>query len=161
MVQDDIVERLAKQLAAQILRDPHWDRHLDQLCQMMHADARMGKPRRTLTRAALRAEAILRHIAEAEPATIGRLYFDLMPSQPGHPLTNAVAEALATPETALRMLRDAGLNPQVLKDGNGENYIQIDTPDRTHALCEAARAAIVAAMTGGRRPPVGRLVAIH
>lgn len=160
MAQFDTVEVMARQVAAAVLRNLRWRQRLDETCQSLHADAALATPRQTMVSVAKRAEAILRHIAQADPISIGRLYFDILPPQP-HPLTVAVISALSQPEAVVQMLRDAGMAPQLRKDGSGASFIEIEAPDDHHQMSPATRAAITSAMTSVGEEPQGALRTIH
>lgn len=160
MARHDQVENMARHVVAAILRNPRWDDRLDELCASLHADAAQATPRGVMVAVAVRAETMLRHIAQADPVAIGRLYFDVLPAA-GHPLTDRVIDALSQPEGALRLLRDCGLEPTLRKDDSGASFLEIDVPDRLAPVCDATRDAIVAAMTTIGDEPVGALRTLH
>ena len=160
MAYRDEVEAMARQLVRVILRNPRWDDRLDDLCHSLRVDAAEASPRQTMIAVAARAETMLRHIAQGDYVAIGRLYFDLLP-EIGHPLTDAVIAALSQPAAALRLMRESGLEPQVRKDESGTSFIEIEVPDHSHALCDATRDAITAAMTSVGEEPLGALRTIH
>lgn len=148
MARQDVVESMARQLVTLVLRDPRWEERLDAVCASLRTDARRGHPRQTMLAVAARAETVLRHIAQADAVSIGRLYFDLLPGR-GHPLTEKVIHALSLPEGALQLLRDSGFSPDLKKDAHGATVIEIDIPDHPTELCDATRDAIVEAMGDG------------
>jgi len=160
MARCDNVEIMARQLVGVILRNPRWNDGLDDLCRTLHVDAAKASPRQTMIAVAARAETMLRHIALGDYVAIGRLYFDLLP-EIGHPLTDAVITALSQPASALRLMRESGLEPQLRKDENGTTFIEIEVPDHSHALCDATRNAIATAMTSVGEDPQGALRTIH
>lgn len=160
MAHYDKVEQMARQVVAILLRNPRWDARLDALCQSLHDDAAKATPKRTMMAVAARAETMLRHIAQGDYVAIGRLYFDILPAA-GHPLTDAVIKALSQPDAALRMMREAGLHPQVRKDDTGTNFLEIDVPDFGHDMCAATRQAVTAAMTTVGEEPTGALRTVH
>lgn len=161
MARYDSIEEMARQLAAYCLRDPRWEDRLEEICRTLRADALRAEPRRPMIAVAARAEAMLRHIFHCDPVSIGRLYFDLLPRQPGHPLTERVIAALADPANAIALLRDAGLHPRVGKDDDGTSVIEISLPEETPALCDAARDAIVTALLAGETAPRRAIHTIH
>lgn len=148
MARQDVVESMARQLVSLVLRDPCWQDRLDPLCASLHADAHRAHPRQTMLAVVHRAEAVLRHIAQADAVCIGRLYFDLLPGR-GHPLTEKVIEALSRPEGALELLRDGGFSPSLKKDGNGVTVIEIEIPCHSTEICDATRDAIMESMGDG------------
>lgn len=160
MAHTDIVEMMARQVVATLLRNPRWQERLDPVCQSLHEDAARAHPRRIMQAVAVRAENMLRHIAQGDYVAIGRLYFDILPGA-GHPLTEAVIEALSQPESALRLLRESGLEPTLRKDGTGASFLEIDVPDFDHDLCGATREAIIEAMTTVGEEPSGPLHTLH
>ncbi|KAF0223909.1 MAG: hypothetical protein FD176_1619 [Rhodospirillaceae bacterium] len=160
MARHDDVECMSRQLAAIILRNPRWNHGLDDLCHSLRVDAERAKPRHTMMAVAARAEAILRHIAQGDHVSIGRLYFDVLPALP-HPLTQAVITALEQPEGALRLLRESGFAPALRKDDTGASFIEIEIPDAAKTICPATRDAIVAAMGDMGEAPMGELRTIH
>lgn len=160
MARHDDVECMSRQLVALILRNPRWHQGLDDLCNSLHADAAHAQPRRVMMAVAARAEAILRHIAQGDHVSIGRLYFDVLPALP-HPLTQAVIAALEQPAGALRLLRDSGFAPRLGKDGNGTSFIEIEIPDAAKTVCTATSDAIIAAMGERSEVPMGELRTIH
>jgi hypothetical protein len=160
MARHDDVECMSRQLVAIILRNPRWHHGLDDLCQSLHADAAHAQPRRLMMAVAARAETILRHIAQGDHVSIGRLYFDVLPALP-HPLTQAVITALEQPESALRLLRESGFAPRLRKDDTGTSFIEIEIPDTDKAVCPATSDAIIAAMGEMGEAPMGELRTIH
>lgn len=160
MAHHDDVEYMSRQLVSIILRNPRWHHGLDDLCRSLHADAEHAQPRRAMMAVAARAETILRHIAQGDHVSIGRLYFDVLPALP-HPLTQAVITALEQPEATLRLLRDSGFAPSLRKDANGTSFIEIEIPDTGRNVCPATSDAIVAAMGEMGEAPMGELRTIH
>ena len=156
MARFDKVELMARELAAILLRNLRWRQLLDETCASLHADAARATPRQVMMAVAVRTESILRHIAQADLISVGRLYFDILPPEP-HPLTVAVIEALSQPESVVQMMRDAGMAPQVRKDAAGVSYIEIETPDDSHQMCAVTRDAVFAAMTSSGDEPAQRL----
>lgn len=159
MAHQDVVEHMARRLVSLVLNDPHWHEKLDPLCASLRTDARRAHPRQTMVAVAARAETVLRHIAQADAVSIGRLYFDLLPGR-GHPLTEKVIHALSQPEGALQLLRDSGFSPDLKKDAGGATVIEIDIPDHPTDLCDATRDAILEAMGDGQGP-TGPLYPLH
>ncbi|MCR6631220.1 MAG: hypothetical protein NVV74_14880 [Magnetospirillum sp.] len=155
------VEGLARKLASIVLRQEDWRERLDGLCAALAAAAGRVRSARRMVAVVARAEAILRHVAVADAATIGRLYFDLLPRQPGHPLTEAVIAALSDRGAVLDMLRAAGMRPRLLKDGDGTTFLVIDGLDEAAALSDGMKAAIRAAMAADAPPPHGPLQVMH
>lgn len=159
MARQDVVESMARKLVSLVLRDPHWEGRLDAVCASLRADSRQATPRQTMMAVAVRAETVLRHIAQADAVAIGRLYFDLLPGR-GHPLTERVVEALSQPEGALELLRDSGFSPDLKKDAHGVTVIEIDIPDHPTALCQTTYDAIIDAM-GDDNIPIAELHTMH
>lgn len=159
MARQDVVEDMARRLVRLVLNDPQWHEKLETLCASLHVDAHRAQPRQTMLAVAERAETVLRHIAQADAVSIGRLYFDLLPGR-GHPLTEKVIHALSQPEGALQLLRDSGLAPCLKKDAGGATVIEIDIPDHLGTLCDATRDAILDAMGDGLTAP-GPLHTLH
>ena len=160
MAHRDNVETMARHLVAIVLRNPRWDSRLDELCLSLREDARRASPRPAMMAVAARAETMLRHIAQRDYVAIGRLYFDLLPAA-GHPLTEAVILALSQPAGALRLLREAGLEPSLRKDATGASFLEVEIPDRAADICDTTRDAIVEAMTSGGEAPQGALHTLH
>ncbi|MGE5515016.1 MAG: hypothetical protein ACM31D_04260 [Bacteroidota bacterium] len=161
MTQRDDTESLARNLASIVLHDPQWRDSLDERCAALVNAASRIKPVRKMTAVVKRAEAILRHVAEADALTIGRLYFDLLPRTPGHPLTEAVLAALSDRRAVLGMLREAGMQPRLLKDEAGTTFIVLDGLDDAPDMSDTMKAAIRAAMTAPAEAPRGGLHAMH
>lgn len=162
-------EMLARILAARMLRAPDWADRLDEVCRGLHdAAEHPAAPGphapETLRAIAARAEAILRHIAASDALTVGRLYFDLLPRDPAHPLAAAVTAALGDGRAVLRMLRDSGLRLDVRKDDAGTSFVTIHDMERAQGLSDGFRAAILEALALTAQlaaPPRGRLHPIH
>lgn len=161
MTRKDTIEALARNLTTIVLHDPAWNARLDDLCGALHRAAGHIKPAGHMLAVVRRAEAILRQIAQSDPATVGRLYFDLLPRQPDHPLTAAVVAALSDRATVLTMLRDAGVRPRLFKDEDGTTFIVLEGLDQARDLSPGMKDAIVAAMTAEALPPRGGLHAMH
>lgn len=157
----DDVEGMARKLAAVVLQDEDWQQRLDELCAALARAAAHLRPARRMSAVVARAEAILRHITDADLVTIGRLYFDLLPRRPDHPLTQAVVTALSDRNAVLAMLRAAGMQPRLLKDEDGDTFIVLDGLDEAHDLSDGMKAAIRAAMTAPAEPPRGGLHVMH
>ncbi len=157
------VEAVARQVAAQILVRPDWVRGVDYMCQPLRRIAEAG-PRETVAAIAVRAETILRDIAAADPLTIARRYYDLLPRQPDHPLTGAVIAALSDAPTVMRMLRACGADLAVRKDDSGENFLAIHDLSGAVDMGDAFKTALMTAMTwaatAGPRPQ-GDLHTVH
>jgi|GEM_PF-1955496 hypothetical protein len=162
-------EILARALAAQVLKAPDWAARLDAICSAMReAAGRASTPAphtpRTLRRVAIRAETILRHIARSDALTVGRLYFDLLPRDPAHPLSAAVVAALSDGRAVIRMLRESGTRFDVHKDGTGANYITVHDLDHAGGLGDGFKTAIIRALALTAHvgsPPQGGLHRIH
>lgn len=161
MPRTDTIEDLARNLASIVLHDSAWDRRLDDLCAALRRAANHIKPGGHMAAVVSRAETILRQIAVSDPVTVGRLYFDLLPRQPDHPLTAAVIKALSDRDTVLAMLREAGVAPRLLKDDCGTTYIVLEGLDDANALSNGMKRAIVEAMTAEAPPPRGGLHTMH
>lgn len=161
MSRHDEIEALARNLASIVLYDADWQDRLDERCTSLGHAATQIKPVRKMTAVVARAEGILRHIAQADALTIGRLYFDLLPRNPTHPLTEAVLAALQDRKAVLDMLRAAGMQPRLLKDETGTTFIVLDGLDDASDLSDTMKAAIRAAMTAPAEPPRGGLHAMH
>lgn len=157
----DTVEQLARNLASIVLHDPAWEGRLEGLCETLHRAAAHIKPMGIMAAVVRRAETILRQISAADPVTVGRLYFDLLPREVTHPLTAAVVRALSDRDTVLAMLRDAGVSARLLKDDSGITFIILDGLDRARDLSEGMKQAILEAMTAEAPPPRGGLHAVH
>lgn len=157
----DSVETLARNLVSVVLRTGDWADRLDDRLAALHRAARRIRPDGHMAAAVRRAEAILRDMVRLDAATIGRLYFDLLPRQPDHPLTAAVAAALSDRDVVLAMLRAAGISPRLLKDGDGTTFIVLEGLDEAEALSDGMKEAIRAAMTVAAPAPRGGLHTVH
>lgn len=155
------IEAMARTLAGAVLRQVDWRDGLDVRCAAMARVAATTKPVRKMTAVAARAEAILRHIAEADALTIGRLYFDLLPRDDAHPLTRSVLTALQDRRAVLDLLRSAGMQPRLLKDESGTTFIVLDGLDQATDLSDTMKAAIRVAMAAPSAAPHGGLHAMH
>lgn len=157
----DGVETLARNLVTLVLHESDWAERLDDLFAALHRAAARIQPPSRMVAVVRRAETILRDIAELDAASIGRLYFDLLPRRPDHPLTAAVIAALSDRETVLSMLREAGISPRLLKDDDGTTFIVLDGLDAAKQLSDGMREAIRVAMTVPVGPPQGGLHTLH
>lgn len=157
----DDMEDLARNLAAMVLHEPCWRDHLDERCAALARAAARIRPVRKMRAVVKRAEAILRHVAEADAATVGRLYFDLLPRDCAHPLTRAVMAALSDRRQVMDMLRAAGMRPRLMKDEDGTTFLVLDGLDEATALSDGMKAAIRAAMITPAGPPRGGLHVMH
>lgn len=162
-------ELLSRALVAQVLRAADWHERLDQICANIqrageNTPAAAANPPATMRRVATRAQDILREIAASDALTVGRLYFDLLPRDPQHPLTNAVIAALSDRRAVVRMLRECGTKVDVRKDEEGVDYLTIHDVEHADGLGDGFKRAIQTAMTLstelGRRPH-GDLLPIH
>lgn len=162
-------EALARALAAQVLKAPAWAERLDTICQNMALAADRPVPGAVhapafMRAVAERAEAILRHIAQADPLTVGRLYFDLLPRDPNHWLTARVMAAFHDGPAVLRMLKDHGTRLELLKDDSGENYLAIHDLGQASGLSDGFKVAIIRALAMTAhlgQPPKGELHSVH
>ena len=145
------IETVSRQLAAHFLLAPDWQARLGHAIQTLHRiDARtfaggahspetiQGIVRRTLD--------ILFEIAAADPLTVARLYFDLLPRVPGHPLTAAVIGALSNGAAVLNLLRGYGAELDVLKDDVGASFIALHDLEQSHGMTDGFKDAIRKAM---------------
>jgi hypothetical protein len=155
------VETLARALAQQVLKASDWPERLDAICQDMQDAARKPGNMRDV---AERAEAILRHIAQSDAMTIGRLYFDLLPRDPANPLSAAVMAAFSDGNAVIRMLRESGLRLDMQKDDVGENFIIIHDLEQAEGLGDGLKLAILRALSLTAQlasPPQGVLHYVH
>lgn len=162
-------ETLARALAAQVLRAEDWVERLEGICLAMRVAAERVPAHsphtpETMRAVAARAEAILRQIANADPLTIGRLYFDLLPRDPDHPLTKSVVAAFSDGRAVIRMLRDSGTRLDIQKDDTGENFVTIHDIKQAKGLGNGLKNAIIRAMALTAEmgcPPQGDLHRLH
>ena len=160
-MQQDSVENLARNLVCIVLREGDWAERLDDLFAALHRAAHRIRPAGIMASVVRRAESILRDMTRMDAASIGRLYFDLLPRQAEHPLTAAVIAALSDRDTVLSMLREAGISPRLLKDDDGTTFIVLDGLDEAEDLSDGMKEAIRAAMTVPAPTPQGGLHTLH
>lgn len=157
----DEIETLARELAGSALRQQDWRLQIDPLCAALAQAAPQIKPARDRKAVLARAAFILRHMATTDFATLGRLYFDLLPPDNNHPLTSAVLAALSDRRAVLDMLRAAGMEPRLMKDEDGTTFLVIDGLEQADGLSPVMKDAIRAAMTVDAPCPHGGLHALH
>jgi len=169
MTETPNIEAVARQLAGQFLLARDWRAKLgrsvlmlDRLdCETFAGGIYSAK---TVQAMAWRAAEILFEIAVADPLTVARLYFDLLPRRPEHPLTAAVIAALSDGPTVVKLLRAHGMALDVRKDESGSSFLTIHDMGVSHDLADPFKDAIRkamdwSAMTGPQ--PQGGLHSIH
>ena len=163
MAEGSEMEEMARRVAAQVLVRPDWAHEVERACLPLRRIAEDCRSQGVGAIAA-RAETILRDIAAADPLTVARRYYDLLPRQPDHPLTSAVIAALSDGAKVMRMLRDCGADIAMRKDDTGDNYLAIHDLSRTADMGDAFKTALMTAMTWAATEgpkPRGELHLIH
>lgn len=168
MTQSSDIEIIARQLAAHFLTAPDWKERLSGAVEnLKRIDAEVFAkgaytPEVIQTMVSRTAE-ILFDIAVSEPLSIARLYFDLLPRQPDHPLTASVIAALSDGPALVRLLRSHGTNLEMLKDDSGATFITLNGMEQTHQMSDSFKSAVQKAWVDASigPQPQGGLHRIH
>lgn len=168
MTHSSDIETIARQLAAHFLMAPDWKTRLDGAVQtLQRIDAQIfarGIYTPEIIQAMVcRTTEILFEIAASEPLTVARLYFDLLPRQPDHPLTASVIAALSDGPALVRLLRSHGITLEMTKDEAGSNFIILYGMDGTHDMAASFMGAVQKAWVDAEvgPQPQGGLYRIH
>lgn len=168
MTQSSDIETIARQLAAHFLVAPDWKARLGgavQTLQRIDAQtfARGAYTPEIIQAMVSRTAEILFNIAVSEPLTVARLYFDLLPRQPGHPLTASVIAALSDGAALVRLLRSHGINLEMAKDEAGSTFITLHGTDQARDMANSFKEAIQKAWVDAavEPRPQGGLYRVH
>lgn len=145
------IETVARQLASHFLLEPDWRSRLGgSVATLQRIDPQSfaggAYAPETVQTIIDRTAEILFHIALSDPLTVARLYFDLLPRLPNHPLTSSVITALSDGRAVLELLRRHGAEFQIRRDDTGASFITVHGMDRVRGMDDSFKGAIRTAM---------------
>lgn len=163
------IETYARRLVGGYLTRHDWLDGMPSFCRVLRTVSPDSLINDHLTRqqaqlVLLRAEQILHDMADLDPLTIAQRYFDLLPRQADHPLTQAVMQSLSHGPSVLELLRRCGVQVELCKDQDGENFLILPALDDCSALGDGLKQAMGAALSAARAvgpAPAGGLYSIH